>query len=333
MDVDDTNPQRFELAQLKAKIAEALGPLLLDAQSTALIDFPDHDNVGDSAIWLGETAFLRQVTGRDPDYVSSATTYNAEDLRRVAPAGPILLSGGGNFGDLYLLHQNLREQVCLDFPDRPIIQLPQSIHFESSERFDRARHILGAHENFTLVVRDETSLATAQNIDCRVFLAPDMALCLGPLFTATQPKHELVALLRRDREAAGHQFNSIETLPSCRIGDWFVDHRPVMHSLEEYVRQRHGPVEAYERVAQFRLARGIEILASGERVITDRLHGHIISALLGKESFLLDNTYGKNSSFFRTWWRQLSAHGHCGNVEDLQAWLDQTLAPAAGYNS
>jgi exopolysaccharide biosynthesis predicted pyruvyltransferase EpsI len=106
-----------------------------------------------------------------------------------------------------------------------------------------------------------------------------------------------------------------------------------MHSLEEYVRQRRGPVEAYEQVAQFRLARGIEMLASGERVITDRLHGHIISALLGKASYLLDNTYGKNSSFFRTWRRQLSAHDHCGNVEGLQAWLDQANAQAAHYSS
>ncbi|RZM06107.1 MAG: exopolysaccharide biosynthesis protein, partial [Sphingomonas sp.] len=31
----------------------------------ALVDFPDHANVGDSAIWLGELAMLRQVTGRD----------------------------------------------------------------------------------------------------------------------------------------------------------------------------------------------------------------------------------------------------------------------------
>ena len=50
------------------------------------------------------------------------------------PTGPIFIHGGGNFGDLWAAHQEFRERVLERFPDRQIIQFPQSIHYNSQER-------------------------------------------------------------------------------------------------------------------------------------------------------------------------------------------------------
>src|SRR3546814_4150338 len=45
-----------ELADHFARVLDAVLP----SGKLALVDFPDHSNVGDSAIWLGEMAYLRK---------------------------------------------------------------------------------------------------------------------------------------------------------------------------------------------------------------------------------------------------------------------------------
>ena len=43
------------------------------------------------------------------------------------------------------------------------------------------------------------------------------------------------------------------------------------------------------------------MLSAARVVVTDRLHGHILSMLLGKPHVILDNSYGKLSSFHEKW--------------------------------
>jgi pyruvyl transferase EpsO len=53
--------------------------------------------------------------------------------------------------------------------------------------------------------------------------------------------------------------------------------------------------------ASARLLRGLTLLSRGRGVITDRLHAHILSLLLDKPHVLVDNSYGKNRTFYETW--------------------------------
>ena len=59
----------------------------------------------------------------------------------------------------------------------------------------------------------------------------------------------------------------------------------------------------FDVLARKRLFRGIRILSNAKVVITDRLHGHILSLLLGIPHVLLDNRIGKNRAFYETWTR------------------------------
>ena len=102
----------------------------------ALVDFPDHANVGDSAIWLGELVLLRAITGRDPSYVSAWHDFDRDAFLHSCPDGPVLIHGGGNLGDLWSHHQRFRESLLTAFPDRTIVQLPQSIFFRDGGAAD-----------------------------------------------------------------------------------------------------------------------------------------------------------------------------------------------------
>jgi pyruvyl transferase EpsO len=144
-------------ARLRARALEVLSELITPHTPCALVDFPHHANVGDSAIWLGERALLRCV-GVPVTYTCDRSSFSEQDLLNRLPTGTILIHGGGNFGDLWPHHQDFRERIIWTFPHHRIIQLPQSIHFDHRANLDRARSVLGAHRDLTICVRDHHSL-------------------------------------------------------------------------------------------------------------------------------------------------------------------------------
>lgn len=48
---------------------------------------------------------------------------------------------------------------------------------------------------------------------------------------------------------------------------------------------------------------GFELLGSARFVVTDRLHGHILSTVIGVPHVLMDSKLGKNINFHDTWTR------------------------------
>ena len=69
---------------------------------------------------------------------------------------------------------------------------------------------------------------------------------------------------------------------------------------------------------------GFQLLGSAHLVITDRLHGHIMSTLIGTPHVLLDSKLGKNINFHNTWTRDCA----CTRVADN---IDQAKRYAAMY--
>src|SRR5512141_721889 len=99
------------VAEQKAELRRVLDPLLRGTPGVALLDFPSHSNVGDSAIWLGERALLRSI-GAPVRYCADLESFDPEACRAAHPeGGAILLHGGGNLGDVWPRHQEFRERV------------------------------------------------------------------------------------------------------------------------------------------------------------------------------------------------------------------------------
>ncbi|MGO8041140.1 polysaccharide pyruvyl transferase family protein, partial [Rhizobium leguminosarum] len=75
-----------------------------------------------------------------------------------------------------------REVIMERFPDRQIVQFPQSIHYRSPERIEQSARASARHKNFVLRVRDEESKEFSEkHCDGTVRLCPDMAVAIGPL--------------------------------------------------------------------------------------------------------------------------------------------------------
>jgi pyruvyl transferase EpsO len=211
------------------------------------------------------------------------------------------------------------------FGDRRIIQLPQSIHYGNSAGIVQTARAIERHGRFTLLVRDQASFDLAQqHFSCETMLCPDMAFGIGPLRPA--PADIAVsALLRTDKERV------IDGRPSGNdifVDDWVREVRnktrliQLLGGVEGVLKGglggwRYGK---FERIAQARLDRGAQQLARGRVVVTDRLHAHIISLLLGRPHAVLDNSYAKIERFMTAWDTDGALTHRSRSLDDALAW-------------
>lgn len=302
-------------ANLSMTLATAIPPGPL-----ALVDFPNHSNVGDSAIWLGEMAWL-EAHDRAPIYTAALRSFSVDALRHAAPDGPILIHGGGNFGTSWVRHEALRLDLLRRFPGRPIVQMPQSIHYDDDAAVRTMAGAISAHGAFTLLTRDRQSFDFArQHFDCTVQICPDAALYLGRL-QRRSARADVLALLRTDHE----QVAATSPVPEGVIAtDWLTENRAQrlkMRALARLGALRGGSAQEkrlrrYQTLAKCRVRRGLATLSQGRLVVTDRLHAHILSLLLDIPHIALDNSYGKVSAFARQWTGSYEGFRQAGSCEE-----------------
>jgi pyruvyl transferase EpsO len=320
-------------ARLAAEVRATYEELLDGATDVALLDYPNHVNIGDAAIWAGELAALRAL-GVRVAYACDQRSYVAEHLRAaLGPRTVILLHGGGNFGDLYPRHQRLRERVLADFPDRRTIQLPQSVAHAGPETAARLRSLAGRHHDLRVLARDRpTQRWFAEEAGIDATLCPDSALALAPLDPGV-PRAGILWLARTDPEALP---TDVEPPAGVRRGDWphagpGWDARRLGSRLASAATsaapapgRRLWPVATrlFPRLAAERLRTGAAFVGSARVVVTDRLHAHIVSLLCGVPSVLYDNSTGKVRACYELWTGE-SALAHWGGT------AEEALATAA----
>lgn len=304
-------------------LRDTLGELLPPGTRCGLVLYPDHWNAGDAAIWCGTRQVLREL-GVHVAYGCDTTSYDPRALAHAIPEGPILIAGGGNFGDVYVPEHALRLQVLQDHPGRPVIQLPQSIWFRGSEGVAVTAEALRRHGNTTLLLRDTPSLEFARrHFPAPARLCPDAALALDLSTVPRHPDVPMVAVWRDDRESAAPP----PVMPRGSIAcDWLL---PGGELPPEQARQmsiaglefhrwvgrprlgepcpprrrlawRHQPW-LWDQLAEDRCLRGCRMLARGRVTITNRLHAHLMCLLMGQPHVACDVANGKVFAYRDTW--------------------------------
>ena len=301
-----------KISQLKSIIDKQLSPLI-DA-NYILLDVPYYTNIGDTLIWEGTREFLKKIPYRCL-YTASVETYKYQPL----PKGTIILmQGGGNFGDLWRRHQDLRQRVVEAYPDNKIIILPQTIFYKDKKWFEKDATALNKHKNLHICARDTKSLEILESaVTGNLHLVPDMAFYISERLLKRESVKEngrTLFLKRNDTEFCEYDFNAHITeekalLDTC---DW-----PTMEQsffakelLDKLVFRRKRLKRIPDIYADlifrpFQVKKGVEFVSQYKKVYTTRLHVAILSILLKKEVVFFDNSYGKNSSFYHTWLQNL----------------------------
>ncbi|WKS95139.1 polysaccharide pyruvyl transferase family protein [Riemerella columbina] len=304
-----------KIIKLKRILEESLTPLI--SQDFALIDIPDHDNIGDNLIWEGELYFLKNIPYKKY-YECSLKFFSADKIRTNTT---LLMHGGGNFGDIYPVVNEFRIRLIHQFKNNKIIILPQTLHYQSEDILLRDAQIINQHPDITICCRDKKSydLALKYFHKATILLLPDMAFCIDlDRFSTSNKGSKTLIMNRKDNENIKL---SIQLEQPYDILDWPTFNTSVEkrhkklrfeHRLDRiaiflkkmplfsfFIDDRYG-IKDNHRKEKF-IDMGIEFFSSYETIYTTRLHGMILAVLMGKHVVILDNNYGKLSSFYEEW--------------------------------
>ncbi len=308
-----TLPSAAEMRRLGGQ-TDIISASIQAGSRVGYVDYPMHINVGDLLIFLGAMDFFASQRNALP---ASYCVFdeNAAARRRLEETDVIACHGGGNFGDIYTKHQRLRERVVAAFPHKPVVVMPQSLHFGSEQAMRDSAAIFRKHPDVTIYVRDEPSYDVARrHFTDKVFLCPDMA---HRLFDWLAPVRERALsspaapqrfnLMRRDVEAtpaqadegpASADWTDIMSLPEkMRLGRFRAMTRLYGMAGVAAPSTVHHYAAAVKQVIGAIASR----LSVYENWNTSRLHGAIFGLLMEKTVSLRDNSYGKNSRYFSVW--------------------------------
>lgn len=291
--------------KLSLLIRQSLTPLI--PSDYILLDLPYYSNIGDNLIWQGTEDFLKGISCKCLGRHSLRTfkfSLIPEDIT-------ILLQGGGNFGDIWRSHQEFRLRVIESYPANRIIILPQTIYYESEATFEEDIKRLSRHNRLTVCVRDRHSaeILKQKGFQRQMLTLPDMAFCIDRESLLSKKRaisRGSLLLLREDKEAPPSRKTVNQTESEIEVRDWpnLIETR---RAARRYLRS-HAAAEsdAYFRTTFLpeRIQEGVEFVSQYEKVYSTRLHVAILRLLLGQPVQLLDNSYGKNQSFYDTWLKE-----------------------------
>lgn len=301
-DEDDFAKSMEDLRAKVLRIGERYDP----DEPVTLFDIPVYNNVGDQLIFLGELYFLDKLKVKDVHFVPNGQDMSNPRLYR---GRKVLFQGGGNFGDIYPEHDEKRIQVLNASRGSEVEFLPQTLHYRDPANLDRMRRAVSAHGRVIIHVRDNRSyeFATAM-FDCDVRLSPDMAHALWGddlLKYSGSISNDTLYMLRRDIERTPSQALASSVDWDDLVSKWklrfswracqFVYGGIGMDSI------RQAAIRYWIAHCKYRVRSAVEFFGSYQTIVTSRLHGHILTLLIGRDCLLLDNSYGKNSTYLETW--------------------------------
>lgn len=311
------------LDQLKQLIYDTLDPLI--DGDYCLLDIPDYPNIGDQLIYEGEREYLKRLNHKML-YVSND---KYEDFKKVPKNAIILLNGGGNFGDLWRSHSLFRIKVINNFKSNKIIIFPQTVFYKNLKILLQDAEIFNQHPDLTICARDTESynLLKKYFVNNNILLLPDMAFCLDlSKYKRVTKTNKALVILRKDKEVnKNFDLENIKKLVSgnrkIEVKDWpsleNIETKFKLLSLVNYLNRaisrkfltsslfrllldnRYGLLRG--NLSKWYMQEGVKFINEYEEVYTTRLHGYILSVLLGKKVYMIDNSYGKNGNFYHTW--------------------------------
>lgn len=232
----------------------------------------NYGNLGDVAITYAQKKFLEK---NFPEYdvvefEITNTFRGMKSLKQYIHDGDIItVVGGGNFGDLYDDIEFSRQFIICNFPKNKIITFPQTITFSKTLsgklRLLWARHVYNMHKDLTVFVREEFSYREYNSVFKNLKMAPDIVMsmnCIEPLLVERQG----VTVCFRDDKENGVDMHMKERLISEIKKDYKVQ-----------IRDTHAGNQNDLQKLYVELQNLINVFQSSQVVITDRLHGMILS--------------------------------------------------------
>lgn len=279
-----------------------------------LLGTPIHGNIGDAAIILAEEKFIKDNFSeyefiKVPD---EEIEDRIEELKNtLVDEDIILLHGGGNLGDEYIICENRRRMVIETFPNNKIILMPQTIHFNDSqygkEELEKTKKIYNNHKKLTLIARETVSFEKMKQEfpKVNVILTPDIVMYLNE--TKNVRREGIIFAMRSDVEKVltNEQKEKIN-----KIAEKYFEKTSM---TDTYHKEDSIVDETREKIFQDKLDK----FRGAELVITDRLHGMIFATITSTPCIALGNYNHKIESSFE-WLKSQKYIKFLKNIDNIE---------------
>ena len=243
-----------------------------------LIGTPEHSNIGDAAIALGEAEFIHRFF---PEYRLIEVTYGnlgmwySEICSIIQDGEMICLQGGGNLGNRYPGEERIRRRIIADFPDNPIIIFPQTVFFdknaEGEQELALSVDIYGKHKRLTIFTRGERSMEAVQRYFplAKCACIPDLALMLEKDWGLE--RRGLLLCIRDLKDESGlsegeyaQVLDTVQEIDPCA---------EITNNLYQGIFESR----IFRNIRRDVVRRELRKFAAHQVVVTDRLHGLIFA--------------------------------------------------------
>ncbi len=283
------NRIRNEIIWLKKYIKIFKQGVLSKGEKCFLLGVPEHGNLGDHAIVLGEYKFLKKIN-YNKKIIEIPVWYARKHTQMFKPIigkSDVLIQGGGFLGSLWPEEDEMSLKAVKNFKNSKIVLFPQTIYFydneEGKKQKELAKNVYKNHKNLHLFFRETKSYNLAKNdmkLD-NVFLVPDMVLALEQYKSdVNRERKGILFCLRSDKEKTLIDIQEkqlVDNVNKYYKGEQITYTDTV---IEKNIWKNERKREVYKKIDEFYNTR---------LVVTDRLHGMVFAALAGTPCIVMGN--------------------------------------------
>lgn len=258
----------------------------------------DYGNIGDIAISAAQREYLKSIL-TDHNVVCipiSQTRLVIQSIKKqIRTDDLITIIGGGNMGAMYPDIEELRQLVIRSFPQNRIVCFPQTLDWDNSAKSKRALHHIvktySQHPDIHVFARESITYAKLDNIfnehaNVNVSLVPDIVMSATAEVLGAKDTLEPSGILRclRDDKEAALSVEQYTMLDNALANTGYAIEKTDTHAGGSQLGELYCSKLLADKLSQFR---------SAKLVVTDRLHGMILSLLSGTPCLVLPNANHK----------------------------------------
>lgn len=288
-----------------------------------IVGIPHHGNLGDNAIALAEEMILEQNFSQYPIYqIPEKFLYKCIDKVKqfINKEDILLLHGGGNIGDTYLVPEKGRRKVIELFPDNKIIIFPQTAFFENNEsgniELEISKQIYNKHNNLIIMAREEKSYNFMKEhfYNAQVYLTPDIVMSMNK--SGNLNRENITFLFRMDKEKTltDNEITKIKEVILKKYDKYILSD---MHLGEDVINIAGD-------IRKTALDNKFNEFKSSKLVITDRLHGMIFAAITETPCIALGSFTHKIFESYK-WLENLGYIKICDDINDFERLVDEVV--------
>lgn len=301
----------------------------IDGKKRAIIfSIPTHANIGDQAIVIAQNRFIQKYF-KEYQIINVADYVTISAIRQLNQQANkddlIFIQGGGSFGNLYPRADKDRRYILKYLAEYPIISFPQSTYFSNDcdgiKSYNKMANVLNKfYGKLLLIGRDKSSyrelrkLVVGDNVEVSQY--PDIVLSM-PVIKKIQNKtiKKVLLLIRNDKESSTSPELINELLNKLNERGIECKQSDMMANVQYIANWKQR-----EKVVQNKLNE----ISNSDLVITDRLHGMILSYISDTNCIALNNDNGKVKNLYDSYLKECNYINFCDpNVNQIFETMDR----------